>query len=110
MLAVQEHHVLMCYTLVTYLFTYLTHRPPQGTWSSRARDQIRAAVVTYAAAVTMPDPLNHCARPGIEPVSWHCRDVTDLIVPRWELHIVHFKNTQLYLPLSPVRLKRVRAK
>ena len=48
-------------------------------WSSGARDQIPATV----AAV--PDPLIHCARSGIEPVSWHCRDAADPIVAQWEL-------------------------
>ena len=28
----------------------------------------------YTTAVAMPDPLTH--RPGIEPVSWRCRDTT----------------------------------
>ena len=31
------------------------------------------------------DPLTCCARPGIEPVSWRCRDAADPIVPQWEL-------------------------
>ena len=37
------------------------------------------------AAVAVPDPLTHCSRPGIEPVSWYCRDATNLLVPQWEL-------------------------
>ena len=36
-------------------------------------------------AVTMMDPVAHCARPDIEPASWHCRDATDAIVPQGEL-------------------------
>ena len=56
-----------------------------------ARDQIRVAVVTYAKAVATLDPLTHCAGPGIEPVSWHCKDTTDPIVPQWELQsLKHF--------------------
>jgi len=41
--------------------------------------------VTYAAAEAMPDPLTHWARPGIEPVSWCCRQAADPIVPQQEL-------------------------
>ena len=26
-------------------------------------------LLTYATAVATPDPLNHCARPGVEPVA-----------------------------------------
>ena len=54
-------------------------------WSSRARDQLQAAVLNFEAAGETPDPLIHCARPGIKPVSWHCRDATDPIVPQQEL-------------------------
>ena len=35
--------------------------------SSRARDGIPAVAATCAIAVGMPDPLTHCARPGIKP-------------------------------------------
>lgn len=38
-----------------------------GPWSSRARAQIRAAVVWYATGVAVPDPLTHCAGVGIKP-------------------------------------------
>ena len=31
--------------------------------------------------------LTHRARPGFEPVSQHCRDAADSIVPQWELWI-----------------------
>ena len=27
------------------------------------------------------DPLTHCSKPGIKPVSWHCRDTTHPVVP-----------------------------
>ena len=54
-------------------------------WSSQARDQIQAAVVTYAAALATLDPLTHCAGLGIEPVSWRYRDATDPIAPHREL-------------------------
>ena len=38
--------------------------PPHGIWSSLARDQIPATVVTYAAAAGNTRFLIHCARPG----------------------------------------------
>jgi len=46
---------------------------------------IRATVATYAAAIATPDPLTHCAGPGIEPVFWYCRDTTDPFGPQREL-------------------------
>ena len=58
---------------------------PRGIWSSWARDRILAADVTYAAAVAAPDPLTHCSRLGMKPVSTHCRDAADPVVPQWEL-------------------------
>lgn len=57
---------------------------PCGIWSSPARDQIRAAVATYTAALATPDPLTHFAGPGIEPVLWQCRNAADPIVPQQE--------------------------
>ena len=42
---------------------------PLGIWSSWARDQIQAAVVTYTAAVATLDPLIDHARLGIKPAS-----------------------------------------
>ena len=35
--------------------------PPQGIWSSWARDQILSIGETYAAASVMLNPLTHCA-------------------------------------------------
>ena len=46
---------------ILFFFSFLA---AHGVWSSWARDQIRAAVGTYAAAVAMPDPLTYCAEPG----------------------------------------------
>ena len=50
-----------------------------------ARDQIQAAAAIYIAAVTMRDPLTHCAGPMFEPASWCCRDITDPVVLLWDL-------------------------
>ena len=38
-----------------------------------------------AAAVAALDLLTHCARLGMEPRSWHCRDATNPIAPQWKL-------------------------
>ena len=53
--------------------------PGQGS------DPSRATVVTYAAATAMPNPLTHCARPGIKAVSWHFGDTSHPVVPQQEL-------------------------
>lgn len=50
-----------------------------------ARPGISLATVTYPAAVAMPVPLTHRARPGIEPAFWCSRDAADAIAPQWEL-------------------------
>ena len=54
--------------------------PPSSKWSPWARDQIQAAVATYAVAAATPDLFTYCAGPGIQPVSWSYRDVTDPLV------------------------------
>ena len=54
-------------------------------WSSKARDQIWGAVMTYTTAVAIPDPLTHCTKLGIQTASWCYRDATDPIAPQWEL-------------------------
>ena len=55
--------------------------PPHGLWSFWARDQIQAAVATYTTTAATLDPLTHCARLGIKPVSWRCRDAADPLHP-----------------------------
>ena len=64
---------------------------PHGIWSSWARDQIQAASTSYTAAAIMPDPLNLYARPGIEPVSWHCRDTTNPVALSGNSGKIYFK-------------------
>ena len=59
----------------------------------------------------MPDPLTHSAWPGMEPVSWRCRDTTYPLAPQQELHWLHsytcfrFPPPRLYFlttsPISP---------
>ena len=48
------------YFLLLFFFFFV----PCSTWSSQIRDHIWATVVTYTTAMTTPDPLTHCARPG----------------------------------------------
>ena len=59
---------------------------------ARPGDQLdpQATVAAYAMAVAMPDPLTHCARLGIKPASWHCRDTANPVVPQQELPFVLF--------------------
>ena len=57
----------------SFLFGHL-----EAYGSSRARDQIRAAVATYGTVVTFLDALAHCVRQRmIKPASWYCRDAAD---------------------------------
>ena len=54
-----------------------------------------SAAVAYAVT---QDPLTHCAGPGIEPVSWHCRDATNHIAPQRELQdMLMFFLKKIYL-------------
>ena len=50
-------------------FFFFFFGPPHSIWISQDRDQILATLATHAAIVVMPDPLTHCARPGIEPTT-----------------------------------------
>ena len=77
-----------CFDLLFCLFLFW---PPHSIWSSWARNQIRAAVVTYAAAAAVPNLFTHCAGPGIKPASWHCRDTTDPLRPQRELPMPFFQ-------------------
>ena len=55
----------------TFFFSFFfLFWPPHGIWNSRARGQIWATAVTYAATAATPDPLTHSAGPEIKPKSW----------------------------------------
>ena len=41
--------------------------------------------MTYAAPAETPDPLIHCAGPGIKPASWRCRNAAGPVVPQQDL-------------------------
>ena len=67
---IKVFYVFRSFTFVSYMFYMLFQKiyffqktknknffwPPHGIWSSPARDQIGATVVTYAAAAATPDP------------------------------------------------------
>ena len=76
--------------IATYAIFFLLWLP-HSIWSSWARDQIWAAIVTCDTAAAMLDPLIYCARLGIKPVSWHCKDATNPFAPQQE-----FKLMQIY--------------
>ena len=60
-------------TRVAYIFFLFWL--PHGIWSSRARDQIRATVATYAEAVTTADPLIHVPGQGLNL----CPDTSEIL-------------------------------
>ena len=49
------------------------------------QDQIWATDATSTEAAAIQNPLTLYAGPGIESVSWHCRDITNPTVPQQEL-------------------------
>ena len=74
-------------------------------WSSQARDQIQAPVVTYVIVVATLDPLICCAWLGIEPTSWCYRDTTDPVVPQWKLQYYFILLYFFFLRLHPWHMK-----
>ena len=64
------------------LFVFLFW-PPCGT--GVPGDQI------WAAAMAVQDPPTHWAKQVMEPVSWHCRDTANPIVPQQELPVIYFQ-------------------
>ena len=70
--SVEKNHVSFSFIY----FIYFSFSAAPRHMGSLARDQIWAAVVTYAASKAMLDPLTHCAQLGIKPLSWCCRDAT----------------------------------
>ena len=64
--------ILLIYWTFFFLQFFFHFWLPCGIWSSR--DKIWAAVETCATVVATTGSSTHCARLGIEPVSWHCSD------------------------------------
>ena len=62
-----------------FLFSFVA-TPPQGIWSSWARGQIWATVVTWWRWV-----LNALCQVRTEPAPRHCRDAANLVAPQQEL-------------------------
>ena len=65
-------HLEWLYTCFSSTLAAPQHR------SSWARGQIQAAVETYTTTEAMLHLLTYWTRLGIEPTSWHCRDVANL--------------------------------
>ena len=52
----QNFAINKSYLRVIFLYFFVLFWPSHNIWSSQARDQIQAALVTYAAAAATPDP------------------------------------------------------
>ena len=86
----QEPELLQSYSFLVFFFLFfcffcLFRATPEAYGGSQAKGQIQATVSTYTAAAAMPDPLTHCARQGIEPLSQRSRDTTDSAAPQQNL-------------------------
>ena len=78
--------IMLCSENIPYIISYLQFCflfwLPHSIQSFQTRDQIQATIETYPATAELPDSLNHCAKQGIEPESWCCRDAANPIVPQ----------------------------
>ena len=83
------------HTFFIYLFIYFHSWPPQGIWSSQARDQIQATLYLNQSC-SNAGSLPHCAGPGIKPMFQWSQDTASPIALQWELPLTHF-NTRLDL-------------
>ena len=70
--------------------------PPHGIWISQAQDQIQGTITTEAAAAATLDPLTHCARLGIKPMSQCFQEAADPLTPQRELQHVILNTAELY--------------
>ena len=85
--------VFFCFFIFGYPVAYRVPGPGIG---------YKPQLWPYAAAVVTPHPLAHCAGLGIEPVSWHCRDATDPVMPQWEI-----QPFSSYISTSPAFLSNI---
>ena len=79
-----EYDMIPTPTDISMLFHFILFWPPLSIWSSWARDQIWAKLwpsCSYGDARS----FNPLCPPGIEPVSWRCRDTADSVVAQQEL-------------------------
>ena len=76
--------------LFYFIILFFSFLAACGLWSSWTRDQIGDAFTTYTITLATLDPLTHCTSPGIEPVSWRCRDATNPFAPQKELHFPRY--------------------
>ena len=70
---------------VSFFLLLFLSWPPCSIWSSQARDQIWAAVATYAHRCSHTRSSTHCARLGIEPVSQGSRNTAHPILSQWKV-------------------------
>ena len=80
-------HILRAYHVPdTVQYTnFFFYGCPEADGSFPASDKDSAATAIYTASMAMPDPLTHCPRPEIKPVTWHSRDTANPIAPQQEL-------------------------
>ena len=83
----------------SFFLFFFGHPLAHGVPGPGIRSEPRLCPNTAAAAI--PDPLIHCAGPGIELASWCCRDAHDPAVPQRELPIIFLASGQGCVQLSP---------
>ena len=100
----RSHYLIYLFIdwLIDWFFLFCPHH---GIWSCWARDWIQATVATYTTAVAMPDPLTHCAGPGIKPASWHAEMPLILLCHSGNSHIIFIaaliKTKKIFLEWIP---------
>ena len=72
---------LFCFLFV-FLFLFSSFLATRGTWSSWARDQIRATVANLYHGCGNVRSLTYCTGLGIEPASQHSSNTADPIAPQ----------------------------
>ena len=90
---------LFCWFCFCFLFFGFPSEYAVPAPGIRSQLQLRPA----ATPAKMPDPLTHCARPGIKPESWRGRDTVDPVAPEWELRDLVFlcESKDVLLPNFP---------
>lgn len=90
LLAINVSSLEKCLYKLFVLFFFLFWLPQGTGCCSQGRDQIWTTTATYTS-------LTHCAGPGIEPGSWHCKEASDSTAPQWELQLCPCFNWAVYL-------------
>ena len=85
---VDSFYFILFYFILFYFILFFPFcpppPPPPPLWHTELLGQGSdlSHIVTYAEVRATRNPLTHCAGPGIDPTSWHCRDAADPIAPR----------------------------